>query len=88
MPITDVLKGSINSAGNAEPLASVKNSLVLSILAVFTKVLEALLFNDTPKPLVVQAGVPNLIPDVIIGLSVSKGIPFLLQVIFALPNDA
>ena len=35
-----------------------------------------------PKPLVVAACVPNLIPDVIIGFSVSKGIPFLLHVIF------
>ena len=37
-----------------------------------------------PKPLVVAACEPNLIPDVIIGFSVSKGIPFLLHVIFAL----
>ena len=37
-----------------------------------------------PKPLVVAACVPNLIPEVIIGFSVSKGIPFLLHVIFAL----
>ena len=36
-----------------------------------------------PNPLVVAACVPNLIPDVIIGFSVSKGIPFLLQVILA-----
>ena len=41
----------------------------------------------SPKPLVVQAGVPNLIPDVIIGLSVSKGIPFLLHVIPAFSSD-
>ena len=38
----------------------------------------------TPKPLVVTACVPNLIPDVIVIFSVSKGIPFLLHVIFAL----
>ena len=37
-----------------------------------------------PKPRVVAACVPNLIPDVIIGFSVSNGIPFLLQVMFAL----
>ena len=39
--------------------------------------------SSKPKPLVVAACVPNLIPDVIIGLSVSYGIPFLLHVIFA-----
>ncbi len=44
--------------------------------------------SSSPKPLVVHAGVPNLIPEVIIGLSVSKGIPFLLHVILALPKDA
>ena len=38
------------------------------------------------KPLVVAAGVPNLIPDVIVGFSVSKGIPFLLQTIFPSPR--
>ncbi len=43
-----------------------------------------ILNSCSPKPLVVQAGVPNLIPDVIIGFSESKGIPFLLQVMFAL----
>ena len=37
-----------------------------------------------PNPLVVAACVPSLIPDVIIGFSVSKGIPFLLHVMFAL----
>ena len=36
------------------------------------------------KPLVVAAWEPNLIPEVIMGFSVSNGIPFLLQVIFAL----
>ena len=41
-----------------------------------------------PKPLVVQAGVPNRIPEVIIGLWVSNGIPFLLQVIFDLTKEA
>ena len=35
-----------------------------------------------------QAGVPSLIPEVMNGLSVSNGIPFLLQVILALPNEA
>ena len=30
----------------------------------------------------------NLIPDVIIGLSSSNGIPFLLQVMLALPSEA
>ena len=35
-----------------------------------------------------QAGVPNLIPEVINGLSVSNGIPFLLHVILDLPNEA
>ena len=39
-----------------------------------------------PNPLVVAAGVPSLIPDVIVGFSVSKGIPFLLQVMLALPK--
>ena len=37
-----------------------------------------------PNPRVVAACVPNLIPEVIMGFSVSKGIPFLLHVIFAL----
>ena len=32
-----------------------------------------------PNPLVVAAGVPSLIPDVIVGFSVSKGIPFLFR---------
>ena len=41
-----------------------------------------------PKPLVVPAGVPSLIPEVTQGLSVSKGIPFLLQVIFERPRLA
>ena len=40
------------------------------------------------KPLVVQAGVPSLIPEVMNGLSVSNGIPFLLQVIFDLTKEA
>ena len=44
--------------------------------------------SSVPNPRVVHAGVPNLIPDVIIGLSLSKGIPFLLQVMLALPNEA
>jgi len=35
-----------------------------------------------PNPLVVAAGVPSLIPDVIVGFSVSKGIPFLLLILF------
>ena len=34
----------------------------------------------------VAAGVPNLIPDVIVGFSISKGIPFLLQTIFPSPS--
>ena len=44
--------------------------------------------SSSLNPLVVQAGVPNLIPEVMNGLSVSNGIPFLLHVIFALPNEA
>ena len=44
--------------------------------------------SSSLKPLVVQAGVPNLIPEVMNGLSVSNGIPFLLQVMLALPNEA
>ena len=44
--------------------------------------------SSAPKPLVVQAGVPNRIPDVIIGLWVSNGIPFLLHVILARPKEA
>ena len=34
-----------------------------------------------PNPRVVAAWVPSLIPDVIIGFSVSNGIPFLLHVV-------
>ena len=39
------------------------------------------------KPRVVPAGVPSRIPLVIVGFSGSKGMLFLLQVMFALPND-
>ena len=39
-----------------------------------------------PKPLVVAACVPSLMPEVIVIFCVSKGIPFLLQVMFAFPK--
>ena len=35
-----------------------------------------------PKPLVVQAGVPNLTPDVMVGFCGSFGTAFLLQIIW------
>jgi hypothetical protein len=39
------------------------------------------------NPLVVPAGEPRRIPLVIAGFNGSKGILFLLQVIFALPSE-
>ena len=39
-----------------------------------------------PKPLVVAACEPSLMPEVIVIFCVSKGMPFLLQVIFAFPR--
>jgi hypothetical protein len=37
---------------------------------------------------VVSAGDPNLMPDVTVGFSGSKGMPFLLQVTWARPSAA
>ena len=43
--------------------------------------------SSFPKPLLVPAGVPSLIPEVTKGLSGSNGTPFLLQVIPAFSSD-
>ena len=56
-------------------------------LSNISKIHEPTCFNCVSlKPLVVTAGVPNLIPDVTVGFSISKGIPFLLQTIFPSPS--
>ena len=41
-----------------------------------------------PKPRVVPAGVPSRTPEVTVGFSGSKGMPFLLQVMWARPSAA
>ena len=66
-----------------------KFNLTYDLLITTEQIKSAISLNSSSlKPLVVQAGVPNLIPEVMNGLSVSNGIPFLLQVMFDLPNEA
>ena len=44
--------------------------------------------SAVPKPRVVPAGVPTRMPEVIVKGAVSKGTPFLLQVMWARPSAA
>ena len=61
-------------------------SILLILLGFFDKPTITFVINSptflnsfNPNPLVVAAGVPSLIPEVIVGFSVSKGIPFLFR---------
>ena len=86
MYIGNLEQSSITSFLTSDSVLLLSSGLLDKPSITFVIKFPTFLNSFKPNPLVVAACVPNLIPEVIVIFSVSKGIPFLLQVKLALPK--